>query len=198
MLMKFAPFRTSEVWEFIDPDTGHKYKAVDRRGLIREIVQYRANNNLDALERLDVVIDNYLCGLPVNSGACVAREPLNRSLLATLKGGIVVLENLLYSKMVTQETANRRAKQCSTCKFNVNPDKSRFEAWCDDIAERMTGGKQTPYQYNLFNCEVCSCPVRAKVWYGGTVTLTKEQELQMQTVDCWQLGIQKKKHEQGH
>jgi hypothetical protein len=191
MLLKFRPFNTSLVWKFQDPDTRFHYSADSRENLVRLIVQYRANNQLPPIERLDLVLENYLCRLPQNAGKCCARGKLQRGLYTFLKGGLVLVQNLLYDKTVDDEVANERAKQCVACPLNVFPDKGPFVKWADRIAEASVGPKTTAYNDKLGSCAACTCVLKAKVWYAGTLTLSKEEKGMMEAVNCWQLKIQK-------
>ena len=181
----FKPFRSPYRFVFKDPDTGREFSARSKTILLKQIVSYRAQNNLEPLEELSVTIDNYLCGLPENVGACQPL-PLKRGLLTTLRGGIALIENFFYGdeNMVSQEEAERRAGICVTCPHNVFPDKELFVKWSDDVAEAATRGRKVSTHDKLGNCEVCSCPLRAKVFYGGKVKLTEEQNKQLPDF-CW-------------
>lgn len=187
-MQKFKSFETSSVWEFIDPDTGYVYKADSRAALIRHVITYRIQNKLEPLPFITDVVDNYLCGLPANTGKC---EPLvlRRGVLAYIKGGIALLNNLYYGEnnMVPQATADARAEQCVTCKFNSFPDKSTFVKWSDDLAEASTGGKKAASHTQLGNCMACSCCLKAKVWYKGPFIVSTDEVPMMQEVGCWQI-----------
>lgn len=132
------------------------------------------------------MLENYWCSLPENAHKCKS-VPLRRGWFQTLKGGIALFENLAYKKMVSPQVAEERAKICIACPHNIFPDKGAFIEWSDKIAEASTGGLTTPLSGELGNCEVCSCPLRAKIFYGGKITVTAEQREKMQKVNCWQI-----------
>lgn len=156
--------------------------------LVKHILSYRAQNGLPPIEALDRVLENYWCNLPENVGACESVE-IERGWLAYIHGGIALLRQMFYRAVVDQETADRRAAQCMACPFNVFPDKVGFLKWSDDIAEQSVGSKRAKHHDKLGNCEVCSCCLKAKVWYdkkNGALTFPKEQLELMAGVDCWQ------------
>lgn len=189
-IKKFKPFETSLVFRWVDPDTQRKFTASNLKSLVQLIVSYRAQNKLAPIEHLEQVLENYLCGLPENCGKCQPK-PLPRSFTQYLKGGIALLKNMYYSdqNMVDQPTAEERALTCTRCPFNVFPDRGMFIKWSDDIALATVGDRKVTAQQHLGNCEVCSCPLRAKVWYKGEFGLTAEQKQLITAVTpaCWQL-----------
>ena len=186
LMYSFSPFETTDKWEFIDPDTGYHYKGRTKAELIQRILAYRDQNKLEPIISLDTVVDNYLCGKPENLHKCVPVN-LKRNFITYVKGGIALLTNLLMKKQVTDAEAERRAKICVSCPHNVFPDKHGFLAWSDDIAERATNGRQTSLHSQLGNCDVCSCLLKAKVFYDGPMGLDEEQKATMKKVNCWQI-----------
>lgn len=184
-MFTFKPFESAEKWEFLDPDTGHLHLGRDKTELITRILAYREQNKLEPITSLSVVIDNYLCGKPENLYKCVPFQ-LKRNFLTSIKGGVAILTNLLMNKQVKKEVAEKRAEICIECPYNVFPDKGPFVAWSDDIADRSTGGREVSVHSQLGNCEVCSCLLKAKVFYDGPMGLDKEQIETMKKVNCWQ------------
>lgn len=178
-------------WTFTDPDTGFKYESPTREALIQRIVGYRSQNKLPEIPHLDIVLENFLCGKPENIGKC-APETLNRSLRGYLKGGIALLKNYAYASFVPQGEADRRAHICTRCPYNVNPDKGYFEEWSDDLATAAVGPRRSKYHDRLYSCTVCSCPLSAKVWWGGEIDLSDEERAKMKAVNCWQPEVEAK------
>lgn len=188
---KFAPFEAPRSYEFKDPDTGFVQRASSLTELYKNITLYRIQNGLEPLEYLDTVVENYLCGLPENANKCKGVQ-LHRSVATYVKGGMVLLKNMLFPKFVTPAEAEARAKQCSTCKFNIFPDKGPFLGYADEIAISQVGERKTSLDKELGNCEVCTCVLRGKVHYGGTLDkFPPDQEEKLKSVNCWQLGIVK-------
>jgi hypothetical protein len=189
-MLKFKALEAPDKYLFVDPDTGRKYQANTKEAIIKQIVSYRAQNELEPLEMLGVVIDAYMCTLPAYRYKCEPSEQFSRSIFGYVKGGITLLKNMFYGEknMVNQPTADARASQCTFCKFNVFPDKSAFLRWSDDVAKASTGGRRSKYYNKLGNCKVCSCPLKAKVWYKGVDDkFSREERKLFKEVNCWQL-----------
>lgn len=187
-MLQFKPFQTSGVWEFLDPDTQYKHVGATREELIRNIVNYRSNNQLDPIERLDLVIEHYICSLPQNCGKCEEKK-LSRGLMQYIKGGVSLIQNMYYKSFVSVDEAERRASLCKTCTCNHFPDKDLFMAWSDEIALHSVGDRVVSDSHLLGNCLGCSCVLKAKVHYGGDIELEKEEEVLIRACNkkCWQL-----------
>lgn len=183
--LKFNQLSTPGSFIFKDPDVQKTYKADSFKQLISYIRSYRQQNELPEISYLEVVVEHYLCGLPENQGKCVPRSKLKRGLIPTIRGGIALLTSVLYSKFVSQEVADERSAICKKCPHNYFPDKGKFIKWSDEIAEQATAGRKSKYHNDLGNCGVCSCPLRAKVWYGGEIKYT-EPDLSKFPDFCWQ------------
>lgn len=110
-------------------------------------------------------------------------------MLSYIKGGISLIKNIYYGdkNMVSEAVADKRSTICAECPFNVFPDKGAFLKWSDDIAEGSTGGKRSVNHDLLGSCEICTCPLKAKVWYkapdGRYMT---DKELAQAPSYCWQ------------
>lgn len=187
VFLKFKTGERSLEFNFPDPDTGYIHKASNYQNLVREILVYRQNNNLEPIENLPQVLEDYFCRMACNAGKCQKDIALNRGYAAIWKGGILLLKNLLYKRFASQETAENRAKQCSTCKYNVlkNPD------LLDIAAEKMVGKRSLPEELKAKtgNCAACGCNLRGKVFYDGEISPDEEELKAFQEVNCWQLGL---------
>lgn len=99
---------------------------------------------------------------------------------------------MFYNSYVQQGEADRRASICIKCPHNVFPDKGPFLKWSDDIAKEAVGDRRSVHHDELGNCEICTCPLRAKVWTGDPIDLPADQLAQMRSVRtmdgkaCWQ------------
>lgn len=185
--MKFKPFVGPKIFQFQDPDTGRPLKAETYEGLVKLIVSYRHQNGLEPIEHLNIVIDNYLCTLPCHVGDCVPRVKLKRNFTQYIKGGIALVKDILYKKRVSRAVAEKRADICIDCPHNVFPDKGAFLTWSDRQWESMVGDTKVKQHDELGNCEICSCPLRAKVWYDGDMELEEDHKKIMKEVGCWQV-----------
>lgn len=184
-MQKLAAFAPPSRYVFRDPDTEYEFKANTKKELVDHIISYREQNRLEPIAFLETVLENYWCGLEENIGRCQPMT-LKRGWVTTLRGGIALLTNVFMNRMVTPEEAEARAKVCELCPANIFPDKGAFIKWADDLAEESTGGKKTSLNDKLGNCEVCSCCLRAKVWYGGRIKLSDEERKKMVELHCWQ------------
>ena len=190
LLFKFKPFEATTIFQFQDPDTGRVHTAKDKKELVQLIVSYRAQNQLEPIENLDIVLEHYLCTLPQNCGKCCFRDRLKRGFFTYLKGGIMLVKNYWYKETVTPEEAEERAKQCAACPLNVFPDKGPFVRFADEIAMSSVGTKRTTQYERLGNCAACTCVLNAKVWFKGKLSLTPEEKILMEGVRCWQLKLE--------
>lgn len=197
--MTFLPFQSSAVWQLPDPDTGRMHTGRTKAELVYAIMQYRAQNNLVPIERLDLVVDSYVCSLPENAGKCKPLE-VRRGLMQYIKGGLVLVQNLMMGKknIVAETVSKERAAICKECKFNVKADESdNFISWSDEIAYQSLPDDidSSAHRFTLFNCVCCSCPLRVKIWAKGPFPLSKEERAMMESanVQCWQLSESKEK-----
>lgn len=190
MLRTLKPFEAFPTYTFRDPDTARifgPYK--EAKDLYVEIIQYREQNKLEPLEFLRETVEHYLCSLPENTHRCKSIE-LHRSAWTYVKGGIQLFKNMWYKNFVSQEVAEVRAAQCVKCPHNVFPDKNAFMAFADDVAISQVGEKKVSAHNQLASCEICSCPLRGKVFFGGTLPKFSDEEVnKMRAVSCWQLKL---------
>lgn len=186
-LLRLKPGCGPKHYVFTDPDTKHRYESKSRENLIKQIIAYRSQNELAPIEYLNDVLDNYWAGLPENLGEATIGLPLRRGVLAYLKGGIALLQNVWYGEknMVDQATADARAAICIACPKNVAPDKGPFLAWSDSVAEASVGDRKSVHHDKLFSCIVCTCTLKAKVHWGGEIKCSKKELLDFPT-PCWQ------------
>lgn len=181
---KLQSFTGPVRYEFTDPDTGFYYKAPDLKSLIQHIVTYRSQNELEPIENLDVVLENYWCQKPVNSSNCCEVE-LKRGFLGYLKGGIALTKMMLFKTTVPKAEADRRASICVGCPKNIIPS-PEYKSWADDLAEQMVGDLKSSYHDQLGHCECCSCLLRAAVFYKGDMHVTRKEKKCMPDF-CWKL-----------
>src|SRR5262245_51890783 len=121
-MQKLIAFAAPARFVFVDPDTKYQYEAATKEKLVEHIKGYRQQNRLKPIEFLDIILENYWCGLPENMGKCEPVPQLKRGLLHYIEGGVALLENIAMRRMVSVQEAERRAQICSTCIYNVNPD----------------------------------------------------------------------------
>lgn len=189
-LRKPKPFLGFQVIRFVDPDTRFKFQGTSIQGICQHIRTYRSQNNLPELEFLEDVVVNYNCMLKENLGVCEpSPTPLRRGLIQTIRGGIALIQNLMYSSFAPQNVADVRSEICKNCTLNSFPDKTKFVKWSDDLALQTIGDRKSKYHDELGTCLGCSCPLRCKVFYNGTISLEKVEQDTMRKANpkCWQL-----------
>ena len=135
------PFCGFAEFEFQDPDTGRVHTGNSKADLCARIRAYRQQNELPELEFLETVVENYLCHRPKHAGLCQPLKRLKRGIIPSIRGGVALLQSMLYKSFVPQEVADERSRICAGCPHNVFPDKGPFIAWCDKLAEASIGEK---------------------------------------------------------
>ena len=190
-MLKFKAFEVPSKYDFKDPDTGLPFLASSEEELISQITAYRAQNGLEPIDGLPIVLQNYWCGQAANAGKCKeCAVELTRGFSQYIKGGLTLLRTMMFKQFASQEVAEARAKQCSTCRFNVFYDKGPFVEWTDQIAIQCVGQRKTSFDDKLGNCACCSCVLKSKVHITGPLDpFTPKQIEQMKTVNCWQLPL---------
>lgn len=182
--MKFKPFQGPAQFVFKDPDSGTVFKEDSKKLLIDRIRAYRFQNGYEEIEFLGDVLENYWCSLPENVGRCQNRL-LERGLLPSLKAGLVLIKNYVYGSYVSAKESARRASICIQCPHNILSEDKGLIAWQDSIAYHSLKDHKTPFDKKLGTCEVCSCPLKAKVHLGGNLGLKEEVRKKLPDY-CWQ------------
>lgn len=191
MISKFKPFQGPLQFVFKDPDTGVRFQEDSKKLLMDRITAYRMQNGLEAIEFLGDVLENYWCMLPENVGKCESKG-LEIGVLPFIKGGITILKNYLYSKVVPQNVAEKRGEQCASCEFNKMPDNEGVRQWLDMVAINSVKGNRTKNYDKLGTCDVCKCCLNMKVFYAGTIDKPSiAEQRKYDKVKCWQLEIVK-------
>ncbi len=185
MFKRLRAFEAPHSYVFVDPDTGYKYHTPNQESLIKSIITYRHQNRLPDIEALNAVVENYWCGLPENNGKCQDNKNITRSWSAYIKGGIALLQNMAYKSYVSLPVADKRADTCATCPHNIFPDKGPFIKWSDEVAITSIGARKATRHDELGSCDLCGCPLRAKVWLGGEIKLDEDVNKKLPDY-CWQ------------
>lgn len=190
---KFKILNSPSVFVFKDPDTGREFTGKSIAEMLPAIRGYRSQNELEELEYLPQVIENYLCSLPQHKGMCEPVKSPKRSVIQYLQGGVALLKNIAYASFCSQEEADRRSEICSRCPRNEFPNRtSHFTNWANDLANRSVGDRKSSHHNDLGVCGICSCPLRGKVHWAGKIKLTKENLEEMKKLDnpkCWQVPL---------
>lgn len=114
---------------------------------------------------------------------------------------LVAREAKGLSNFVDQEEADRRARICKDCPFNLPP--GRTEKVADAIILARTGNRRTFHDPELLNCDACSCPIRLAVHLNEDVLKQTKNPAKLRSriksrqiatgnyipKDCWQAKI---------
>ncbi len=189
---KFKPVGVSRVYRFPDPTTGRMFTGKSIQELVDQVVGYRKQNELEELEYLHSVVENFLCGLPENVGQCMPLKQPKKSIMQFIEGGVATLKNIAYKSFVDQSEADRRSEICARCPENSFPNRDHFVKWVENLAVMSVGDRKSARHEDLGICNICQCPMRGKVFYKGKIRLTPEQLDAMKKLDnprCWQVDL---------
>ena len=88
-----------------------------------------------------------------------------RTVMQYVKGAVGLVKQT-YREFVSSEVAISRAKKCIVCPYNVKTiKKSYVERNTDNIMIRRVGNRKTDYNSQLGMCNICTCPLVAKIWH---------------------------------
>lgn len=187
--LRFTPLHAPKEFTFRDPDTKRAFQGNSIADLCAQVRAYRKSNELAELDYLETVVENYLCRRPKNWGGCEPIGELKRGVYRTIRGGVALIQNLMFKSFVSQEVADQRAEICVACPLNVFPDKGPFIEWSDKLAEDSVGDRKSKLHNQLATCTGCGCPLRSKIWWNGKIKLRKREIERMKIANskCWQL-----------
>ncbi|MCB1203891.1 MAG: hypothetical protein KDN18_06505 [Verrucomicrobiae bacterium] len=94
---------------------------------------------------------------------------------------------------VGQAEADRRASICAGCPHNVIPaGKGWLQNWTDGQMLKSVEGRKTASHERLGVCEVCSCELRAAVWWQADIIATTTRDAKFARhlpAPCWKRKI---------
>ena len=97
------------------------------------------------------------------------------------------------SVFVDQTEGDRRAAICVNCPHNVIPaGKGWLQNWTDGQMLKSVEGRTTASQDRLGVCEVCSCELRAAVWWQPDIIATTTRDAKFARRlprHCWKRQI---------
>lgn len=158
-----------DFFRYTHSETGHVTTARDAYNWMDKIRAHRTANSLPPVT--DAMAEDQLCKtLPPEwcSHSNNTRPHVSTRLsFGDLARGVIAYAKLALTGFTTvpQEEANRRARTCAGCYFNVNPQGCGA---CSQMAELVVGdvaGKKTDYDAALKACAVCGCPSKPLVHF---------------------------------
>lgn len=93
---------------------------------------------------------------------------------------------------VEQEEADRRAAICVECDHNVTPrSKNWAQRWSDKQMLQSVEGRKAAQFDRLAVCDVCSCELRAAVWWPADILVASSPSGLMRRAPdfCWKKKI---------
>lgn len=164
-------------WRYVDPTTQYKYnqKYPSLDSLLLHIRNYRAENSLDPIPELEMVVSEWLCYQP---NVPFKTVPTPRTINQYFRGGVAAARVMLTKEpFCSQEVAEKRAEICVRCRYNEPPaGKSQIESMTDVAVQAVVGNRKTELNRKLFICTVCTCPLKAKVHLAEDIVADNIEE----------------------
>lgn len=152
-------------FRYVHPKTGFefndKYESIN--DLMAHITRYCRQNNLDLIK--EEIVEDWLCkqaGMEFFCGGVI--KDLSRTFGQYKSGLKAFFKEAFGGEPVSESEATARAKLCSMCPHNVRvTDLKRSQLITNAIMLKSKAGRRTPYDNRIFVCDVCTCPLAAKV-----------------------------------
>lgn len=159
-------------WWYIQPETGAKITGGDYYNLLKKVKEHRRANEIPIGVNFEAEIQHAICErLPERSFLCAhydegdPQRPRKRVVLDDAKRFIGTMVALVKKGVGydSREEANRRARICAGCPFNIDIDGC---AGCRGLLNWVTevvGARDTMYDDRLHGCEICGCELKTSV-----------------------------------
>lgn len=94
---------------------------------------------------------------------------------------------------VDQKEADRRAAICARCPHNITPaSKTWAQQWTDGGMLAAVENRKTAHHDQLAVCDVCSCELRASVWWLPDILITSMKGMRFSQkfpAFCWKAKL---------
>lgn len=161
-------------YSFFQTETRTRLIAPTLRQLAESVVTHRKSNGLTAgsLDEVMLECEGQICST-APPGTCrdvqgqVVMAGVNLSLEDVKRGTATLFDWFLHGKKkVAKPLAEERARVCSSCFANKEPEGCTpcASGALREIADKIVGGDSTAHDGFLKSCAFCSCVLRAKVW----------------------------------
>lgn len=156
---------TANKWRYAQPETGVVFTGFSYWQVSNAVREHRSAMGLDLAEGWEERFQDDLCKQNEQVPCTGRKANVSKRYLKMddIRRFFVTMKNW-KGDTVSQEEAERRAKICITCPFNVVVQ----GCWgCSNILKKvveLVGNKQTSLDSALESCKVCGCVLRAKVW----------------------------------
>lgn len=180
-------------FRYLHQETSHWSHSPVYDEFVRQYLAHRKANGLPIPDDYESVIQDQMCQtLPPEW----CERTGGQSWVSTRFGyddflsGMKAFAGLLTGKykFVGQEEADRRARICSNCYYNISIPGCNT---CRKLSEFVTGdvaGKTTQYDEKLKACAVCKCANQAQTWFPMDAleeTDTPEKQALYPNDFCW-------------
>lgn len=180
-------------FRYLHVETGHWSHSAVYEDLIEQYLKHRKANELSIPDDYEAVIQDQLCrSLPPEWCERTGGQSWvsTRFSFDDFVKGMKAFGRLMLGgfQFVSQTEANRRARICSNCYYNVNIPGC---TGCQKLAEFVTGDvakRSTPYDDKLKACAVCHCSTAAMAHFPLEVlesVSTEEKQALFPLEFCW-------------
>ncbi len=163
-------------WRYRVPETGQTFRGVSEYQLLTELqAHYRANQiQQPDLETLKASIEHFVCEQEPDYCTDAHGQPhppkggrfhgFHEVIQGTRTIGAWLLAG---APMVEQQVADARARTCVGCPQNDEPQGCSTCNAKDmrNLVEKLVGKRRTVVDDYLKSCRVCTCLLKAKVWF---------------------------------
>lgn len=175
---------TANKWRYAQPETGVVFTGFSYWQVSNAVREHRSAMGLDLAEGWEERFQDDLCKQNEQVPCTGRKANVSKRYLKMddIRRFFVTMKNW-KGDTVSQEEAERRAKICITCPFNVVVQ----GCWgCSNILKKvveLVGNKQTSLDSALESCKVCGCVLRAKVWLPSDTEANAGLDY---PAHCWQ------------
>lgn len=193
-------------YRFTDPDTGDVYNRQYRNfaELEEHVTKFRLQNKLPMLKKLRAIWEAYVCAnvSAMRSRCCDVEAVVERNFTQYFRGAKAFFQAAIQKAeaFVSQEVADERAAICIKCDQNVvDIGHKAARYYSDRFMLAQVGKRKSEHHAKLHTCKLCSCILKAKVFYVRSLVVEKLtnneiMDLKRYPVDtsghplqCWQL-----------
>jgi hypothetical protein len=181
-------------FKFLVSETATTITAASFLELVHAVKRHRSANGLHVTATIESEVEHGLCEtLP--TGSCMHADTMGSyesrvrtlSLAEVVSATLSIGEFLLRGReKVSQEEADRRAKICSTCPFNL-PAGACTTCSHNTLREavvKIVGAAQTTSDSVLHTCYSCGCTLKAAVWMPLDI-LQRHAGENLKTLPAW-------------
>lgn len=189
-------------WKYTQPESGKTFEHYDHETWLRQIQDHRLGNGYPISHDWIAQLHDEACKQnPHWQGkTCrriVGNKPTRRALsfaaaLSFLK--MLTKWALDGAKLEDQEEAERRAAICAGCPYNVTLSFGCGACMSTVLAaiKGLLGKRATTQDKKLGACGICSCSLKASVWFPASTqfnSLDEDTKDQFRKVEfCWKRG----------